>query len=262
MSLSYAAILPHNPVLIPNIGKEHIDLFYSTFEAVNKVSEKISQTDIDTVMIISPHAPILGNAFGINLANEYLGDFKKFGDLATKISCKGDVELAYKTKESLETQIPIQIYSETELDYGTCVPMFHILQKKPELKIIAMNISELKKEEHFKYGQLLFDQINLSSKKIAVVGSMHLSHSHDKSSKKNYHPDGKKFDNEIKKSIKEKNYNSLLNLAPELVNNAKPCGLEGLNILQGVLSEVNYQPKILSYEIVFSIGHLTAEFIL
>jgi len=260
MSLSYAAITPHNPALIPNIGKEHTDLFLSTIKALEKIAERIIQLQIDSLLIISPHAINLGKAFGINLINNYQGNFKKFGDLATTISVRGDIELAYKIKEYLETKLSIQIYSEENLDYGTSVPLFHLMKNNFNFKIIPISPADLDKESHFKFGQLLRKQIDLTSKKIAVISSLNLSHRHDQAYPGGYHQDGKKFDTEIKEKIKDKNMTDLLNLPDDVIQNAASCSFSSIIILAGLLSEINYQPEIIDYEIKLGIGHLVAEF--
>lgn len=260
MSLSYAAITPHNPALIPSISKEYTDLFSAIKNSIEEIAKKINQLKVDTLIIISPHAPVSGKAFAINLADAYQGDFRKFGDLATQISARCDIELAYKIKEYLEARIPIQIYSETELDYGLNVPLFFLLQNNHSLKIIPLSLAELNKKEHFKFGQLLRKQIDLSAKKIAVISSLNLSHRHDKNYPGGYHQDSKKFDNEIKSHIKENNLTDLLNLPDDLINNALSCNFNSLMILAGLLSEFNYSSSMLNYEITLGIGHLTAEF--
>ena len=98
MSIVFAANVPHSPVLLPAIGKEHDKLFSRTIKSLEKLAERIKYLDIDTLFIISPHAPKLTNAFGLNLNKNFVGQFKQFGDLVTKIECRGDIELAYQSK--------------------------------------------------------------------------------------------------------------------------------------------------------------------
>ncbi len=260
MSLSYAAIIPHNPALIPNISKNHADLFSTIRKSVEDIAEKINQLKIDTLLVISPHAPIAGESFGINLANVYQGDFKKFGDLATEISVRGDIELAYKIKEYLESKVPINIYSEEKLDYGLNVPLYFFLQSNRNFKIIPLSLADLGKDEHYKFGKLLRKQIDLSSKKVAIISSLNLSHRHDKNYPGGYHQSSKKFDNEIKTDIKNKDLSSLLTLPDDIIKDALSCNFNSLLVLAGLLSEINYSPILLNYEIKLGIGHLTAEF--
>jgi len=262
MSIVFAASVPHNPVLLPAIGKDHAKLFSPTIKSLEKLADKVKELDLDSLIIISPHAPKLKNAFGINLNKDFTGRFKQFGDLVTTVECHGDIELAYQTKEYIETNLPVQIYSEEELDYGTSVPLFYFLNKKTDLKIIPLSISELDLSNHFQFGNLIRKKADLSTKKVGIISSLHLSHRHDDSNPHGYHPDGKKFDNEIKQGLKKKELDKLIELPQELISNAQSCGYPALLTLLGTISEINYTTDILSYETVLGIGHLTVEFVI
>lgn len=56
-------ILPHPPVLIPEIGKKQIKEAKKTAEAFAFVAREIAEKKPDTIIIISPHAQFFRDYF-------------------------------------------------------------------------------------------------------------------------------------------------------------------------------------------------------
>ena len=50
--LTFAAIVPHPPVLIPSIGKENIDKLKKTIRALDILEEELNQANPDTIIVI------------------------------------------------------------------------------------------------------------------------------------------------------------------------------------------------------------------
>lgn len=269
MSLIFTAAVPHHPLLIPAIGKENTKLFPATLGSFKKLRKKLLSFSLDTLIVVSPHAPVLENALGINLSSGLAGTFEQFGDLITASSYRGDVELAYQIKESLETKIPVHVYAEKKLDYGTSVPLFHLFngQSAPDSataapRLIPISTSKLGFENHFHFGELLRKKIDNTSKRVGVIASLHLSHTLDKISPAGFSPQGKVFDQKVIRCLRNKDFSSLMHLPLELMQEAEPCGFSSLFVVLGIIEKMNYQTEIYSYETSFGIGHLVVEFTL
>jgi len=155
MSIVFSAIVPHSPFLIPSIGKENLKLLKSTAFAFQKLEEDIYSSDIESIIIISPHGEVQSNSFSMNLSPEFTANFEEFGDLTTTIKLSGDIGLAHKIRERMETRAPLQMISNPNLDYGSGVPLYLLAKNVPHIKIIPLYYSGLDLEAHFKFGQLL-----------------------------------------------------------------------------------------------------------
>ncbi len=75
----FGAIVPHSPLLIPSIGKEHRQGLAKTIEAIQEIEQALYLAKPDTICIIAPHGSRYPDAFSINLAATYKGNFKTFG---------------------------------------------------------------------------------------------------------------------------------------------------------------------------------------
>jgi aromatic ring-opening dioxygenase LigB subunit len=99
-------LLPHPPVIIPQVGKGAEAKAAATVSAMNKVSEMIEEIKPDTVVLISPHAPLYRDYVFIYDSDILTGDFRSFGS-GFKKSFEQDSELRSLIAERLnEENIP------------------------------------------------------------------------------------------------------------------------------------------------------------
>lgn len=259
MALVYSAILPHPPVLIPQIGKDNLEQLKQTSLAFEKIRQNMSSIDIDTLIIISPHGLVQSEAFSMNLSPIFTSNFEDFGDFSTKQSWQGDVGLTHKLKEALETRAPLQLFSESSLDHGCTVPLHLLTNDKQNYKIVPLYYSGMNNLAHFQLGQLLKKEILKRRESIAVIASGDLSHRLDKNAPGGYSSKAKKFDAKILKLLQEKKTEELIGLDHELILEASECGLKSILILLGILDQINYQANLLSYEAPFGVGYLCME---
>lgn len=257
MPIVFSAITPHPPVLIPAIGKKNIKDLKNTTQAYRKLEENLYVQRVETIVIISPHGPVMPNSFTMNLSPEFIINFEDFGDLITKLKLTGDIGLAYKIRESLETKAPLQLISEPKLDHGSGVPLFLLTQNLKKIKIIPIYYSGLDLEAHFKFGQLLKKQLMLSMSRIGIIASGDLSHRLTKDAPAGYSYQGAKFDKKLSDCLKNKKTQDILKINKKLINEAGECGLKSIVMLLGILDGIQYEPKILAYEYPFGVGYLT-----
>ncbi len=260
MSLVFAAITPHPPIIIPTIGKENIGQLKATIDGFKKLEEQLYSSKVETILIISPHGLVQSHAFSMNLSPEFLLEFTEFGDFATKHTMAGDVGLAHRMREALETAAPVQLISQPRLDYGSSVPLFVLAKSMPHIKIIPLYYSGLSLEEHFKFGQQLKSEILYSQNRIAVIASGDLSHKLSQNAPGGYSPKAAKFDQKIIDILIQKQSDEILRLSEQQITEACECGLKSIVTLLGILDGINYEPQRISYESPFGVGYLVMNF--
>jgi AmmeMemoRadiSam system protein B len=263
MPLIKACLVPHSPLLIPEIGKINTALLQKTALAYEHLAEELLTGAVETIIIISPHGLAQTDYFTLNVATSYRLDFSEFGFLGATQKFKPDLSLIQKIKET--NSGIIQTGSQEKLDYGTGVPLYFLAKNRPDLKIISIAYAEnLDREAHWAFGVRLAEIIAASPKRIAVIASGDLSPHLKKTSPAGYYPKGAKFDNRIIELLKNSTNlkDDCLNLDEKLVKEADACGFKPLLVLLGTLAAVNYKTQIIAYQTDFGIGYLTADFIL
>lgn len=259
MSLVFAAITPHPPILIPAIGKEHLAKLEKTKTSMECLEQDLYSAKPDVIFMISPHGELSSDFFTINLSNSFNVNFEYFGDFSTKLNIPGDVVLLSVGKEKVATKSPINIISVSKLDHGIGVPAFYLLRHLPEVPIVPIYFSMLDNQAHYEFGKALKELILNTDKRVAVVASGDLSHCLNESSPAPFHSDGKIFDEKTIRLIETNDAMSLINMDQKMIENAKECGLRSILILSGITSGINCQPEILSYEAPFGVGYLVAQ---
>lgn len=260
--ICFATIVPHPPLLLPEVGKEKIEVAQKIIKALEKINKQLIEIQPDLLLIISPHGTGFDDVFTLNLSEKYLVNFEKFGDLKTKLEFTGDLGVMYQIRESMEScpeEYPLTMVSEKKLDYGAGIPLYYLTKGLENFKIIPLTPAEgLGVEKHFNFGQELKQELIKSSKKIVIIASADLSHQ----------PNGQdnslseKFDEKVIKIIEDHSFPEIKNLEAENLKDIQQCGLKTIAILLGLLSETGCKPKILSYENSLEIGFLVAQFLI
>ena len=77
-SVVFAGIAPHPPIMVPEVGREAIAEVRGSIEAMQELTERIIESGAETVVLISPHAPLDTRAFVAYDDAQLYGDFANF----------------------------------------------------------------------------------------------------------------------------------------------------------------------------------------
>jgi aromatic ring-opening dioxygenase LigB subunit len=229
MSIVFACLSPHPPIILPSVGSpEDRDQVKKTIENLELLGEKLKVKNPDLIIISAPHPD-----WGIKVPLHFL--ISKF-----KMQ---NAKLQFKIQNY---QSPNDIKIDSSNDLIVC----------PILTTLDFP------KQHFEWGQQIYQSTicNLKSK-IALIASGDMSHCLKEEGPYGFHPDGPKFDKDFIESLKKKDIEKILKL-DDLYPEAGECGLRSFCFLLGILraSGLNWQPEILSYEGPFGVGYLVANF--
>ena len=113
-------------------------------------------------------------------------------------------------------------------------------------------------EYHFNFGKVLGKVLQESSKVVSIIVSSDLSHRIASGSPAGYSPQGRIFDKKLVDLFRQKNIEGILNIEPELFEEAGECGLLSIVILLGAICNMRWDIKSMSYEAPFGVGYLAA----
>jgi len=260
----FGAITPHPPLLIPGIEKNDRDKIAKTEKAMLDLSEKLAESEPDTIIFITPHSLLYPDLFNICDIQNLKGDFVEFGDKSDSWSGQNDLDLAERIARKAEDEgVPTILFNNGDdqfaLDHGIMVPLYFLKQKIDyNFKIIPIGYTYGSRAEHYLFGQIIASVCEQTSRRIAIIASGDLSHRLDMKAPDGFSYDGEKFDQEFVELIKEADAYTLMNMDEELVENAGECGYKSALILLGAMSNLRFQPEIYSYEGPFGVGYLVA----
>lgn len=262
MPVIYSALLPHSPLLLKPIGKENTQKLEATLNSYQKVIDKIKFKRIDTIVVITPHAKKDDNNYYLNNSLKYKVDLKDFGDLATRLEIETDLPLFQKLQDSEHVNKILKSYQDETLDYGSAIVLYLIISQLSNLKALSISYSTADNQENYEFGKELNQALKKTDQNIALIASGDMSHCVSKKSPQGYNSKGVKFDNQLKEIISQNSDidKKILAFDQNLITKAKECGLKSLLVALGVLSDYNYDSKVLSYQDDFGIGYLSADF--
>jgi AmmeMemoRadiSam system protein B len=267
MSLNFAAITPHPPIIIPGVGSTtDLQKVASTIAAMRKLANGFREAEIETLIIISPHMLIYPDSFNIAGMKKLFGTFAPFGAPDIMLEFSNDLELAHEINDLANSQeIKTLLYDNDgeffELDHGILVPLYYLtIQQESALKILPLAYSNLDRAKHFAFGQIIGEAVKKHPSRVGVVASGDLSHRLIQGAPSGYSDAGKKFDQRLVDDLKNGNTGEIMLYDEDFLDDAGECGYRSILILEGILDGLNLKPEILSYEGPFGVGYLVANY--
>lgn len=259
LMLVFAAIVPHPPILIPQIGKDNLRKLKKTVAALDLLEADLNAANPEILVVISPHAEMNHDAFTVNTKQFYTAGFESFGDFSTHLKFSADLGLINLLKSKNEVNLPIQLNSEANLDHGAAVPLFYLTRKNNRRRIVPLAFSMLSYQKHLEFGAAVKEAIFSCDKRVAIVASGDLSHRLSLRAPAGFSPQAKEFDKKLIQLLKKKSPEGIMNMDSALIEDAGECGLRSILILLGAIRNMNYEVEVLSYEAPFGVGYLVAE---
>ncbi|MBR6160184.1 MAG: AmmeMemoRadiSam system protein A [Lachnospiraceae bacterium] len=259
-----AYIMPHPPIAVPEVGKEEIEKIEATGAAFKKASEDIADYDPETIVIISPHAPLLADAFFISKGHKCEGNLERFGAPDPSVKYTYDRELSDEIVRLCEVaDIPVW-YSEedsTKLDHGTVVPLYFVNReygfriKEAPYRIVRISPSFLPDDVLFDMGRIIERAIAHTGRRAVIIASGDLSHKLKKDGPYGFIKEGPEFDKAVTDVMKSGILTDFAKIDKRVNELSANCGYHGFVMLAGALSGYKITPNFLSYEGTFGVGY-------
>jgi len=261
MSIVAAYMLPHPPLIIPEIGNGKERGVGKTIDSYKKITKEILDINPDTIVIASPHVVSYADYIHISPGKEADGDFREFGTRSIEIKATYDTEFVEKLCDLAEEQdfmAGTLGERDKKLDHATMIPLYFIEKEsgKPvKPMIVRIGLSGLSYPEHYKLGMLVKEAANSLGRKTVFIASGDLSHRLKDSGPYGYQKEGPEYDEQIMKIMGEADFGKLLAFKEEFCNEAAECGHRAFLIMAGALDKMTVKAKSLSYEGPFGVGY-------
>lgn len=258
MGIQAAIMVPHPPLIIPEIGRGGEAAIQDTIIAYHEAARRVSTYHPETIILISPHQIMYEDYFHISPGERAEGDFGQFqaGNVAMQIAY--DTELVEEIcRIAGETGIPAGTMGECEkkLDHGTMVPLYFINQYDTEYKLVRIGLSGLPLSKHYELGQCIQSAVENLGRKAVVIASGDLSHRLKEDGPYGYKKEGPEYDKKIMDVMGRAAFGELLDFSEEFLNAAGECGHRSFVIMAGALDQKTVQAEKLSYEGPFGVGY-------
>lgn len=258
----FGAILPHPPIIVPQIGGKRIAEAENTKKAMEQVARKLQELKVDTIIIITPHGEVGQAAVPVYTTHVYEGSFANFNLPKPVFKFKGDAELALSiVREAHANNLSVAAISETLLDHGVLVPMYYSYALGDKTPIVPIAVAFLPLPYLYEFGKVIAKTVEKTEKRVAFIASADMSHRIMPNSPAGYSPRGKEFDDQLVELVKNYDVKGILEFDQDLAREAAQDSLWSIAMLLGTLDgEKDVKHEVLSYEAPFGVGYMVATF--
>ena len=258
MSVQIAVMVPHPPLIIPDVGKGEERGIAATIRAYEAAMQHVASHHPDTVVILSPHAHMYADYFHLSPGASASGDFREFGAPQVKISAAYDTEFV-QALSSLAKEKGVSAGTLGErrrwLDHGTMIPLWFLNHYDQGYKVVRIGLSGLALSMHYRLGQCIRETAQRLGRKVAVIASGDLSHRLKPDGPYGFRPEGPEYDQRIMTIMREAAFGQLFSFTESFCEKAGECGHRAFVIMAGALDATAVHARQLSYEGPFGVGY-------
>lgn len=253
-----AVMVPHPPLIVPEVGKGEEKKIQKTIDAYRKAAEFITAYKPETIVILSPHQTMYADYFHISPGRSAKGDLGTFRANNVKFEVSYDTEFVEELCLLADRRnLPAGTLGEREkkLDYGTMVPLYFVEQFYQDFKIVRIGLSGLPLTRHYELGECIKETAGRLRRKTVIIASGDLSHRLKEDGPYGFQEDGPVYDKRIMEVMGTGSFSELFDFSEKFCEKAGECGHRSFVIMAGAFDQREVTAKRLSYEGPFGVGY-------
>ncbi|MGI6730919.1 MAG: AmmeMemoRadiSam system protein A [Anaerovoracaceae bacterium] len=265
-----AYIVPHPPIIVPEVGKGREVDAIDTIEAMKKVASDVAKDKPSTIILSSPHAPYLQDYLYVEDAEIMSGDFSSFGYLGDVMEFNNNLDLARLIVEKamkagiqgggLSFEEKKRLRRSTEgLDHGSLVPLYYIAKEYTDFKLVLISTPYMPLSQNFQLGKAIAEAITASEEEVVYIASGDLSHRLAEDGPMSYSSIGQEYDHYLIRKLEERDVEGLLDTHEDFIEAAGECGTRSFVMMLGVLDGLDTETEMYSYEGPYGVGYLVGK---
>ena len=259
-SIVFSGLAPHPPIMVPEVGQEAVRDVRQSIDGMAELTRRVLDSGAQTVVLISPHAPLEADAFVAYGEPTVFGDFTRFRAPQSTFSISVDLELLHAiSKSAVEHDYEVTTLQARNLDHGSAVPLYFLLDNGWSGKVVALGYSFLSNRDHLSFGSCIREAVAQTQRRVAFIASGDLSHRLKPQAPAGYNPDAHLFDAEVVEAFRHNSLNRIVGIDDRLRRLAGECGYRSLLVAIGANQNETSECEVISYEAPFGVGYLVAQ---
>lgn len=258
MSVISGYMMPHPPIIIPEIGRGREADIECTSSACRMAAAEIAGQRPETVVVLSPHATMYTDYFHISPGRGAAGSFGRFGARQVRLEAVYDTEFVENLCERAKRRglsAGTKGERERELDHGTMIPLYFINREYQNYRLVRIGLSGLSLREHYELGRCIKETAEQLGRRTVIVASGDLSHKLREDGPYGCSEEGPIYDRAIMDVMGNAEFGKLFDFKEELLERAAECGHRSFVILAGAMDGRMVETRRLSYEGPFGVGY-------
>lgn len=259
-AIVFSGIAPHPPIMVPEVGREAVAEVRGSIAAMAELTRRIIKSGAETVVIISPHAPLSPDAFVAYHSQPLHGNFANFRAPGTSVEFPIDEELlAGIINAAAHADYDVPALKGQALDHGTAVPLYFLDRNGWQGRVVALGYSFLANEDHLKFGECIREAAESVGRAVAFIASGDLSHRLKPEAPAGYNSSAHFFDEQVVDALIRNTPLEIVEIDPTLRRTAGECGYRSILVALGLTKSLPATCEVLHYEAPFGVGYLVAQ---
>ena len=258
MSIIAAYMVPHPPMIIPQIGSGREKQIQETIDAYRNVAAEIASLKPETIIISSPHSVMYSDYFHISPGKNANGDFGNFHAQEVQFQESYDEELVRRICSISDSEnFPAGTLGERDrtLDHGTMVPLYFIRQVYCDYQLVRLGLSGLPLVDHYAFGRIIQQAVEDLGRRVVFIASGDLSHKLQSYGPYGYAREGPQYDDRVMDVSSRAAFGELLDFDESFCEKAAECGHRSFVIMAGALDGRAVEARQLSHQDVTGVGY-------
>jgi MEMO1 family protein len=256
----FSGIVPHPPVMVPEVGGEAAAAVSGSITAMAELTHRVMMSGAETLVLISPHAPLEADAFVAYEGPVVAGDFSSFRAPSAQVEAPVDADLLREVSAAArEDGYEVVLVGNCDMDHGTAVPLYFLQRHGWQGPVLALGYCFLSNEDHIRFGDCIKRAAHRIGRRVAFIASGDLSHRLKPKAPAGFHPAAHCFDDRVLEALLQNAPELIVDLDQELRRQAGECGYRSLLVAIGAASELKPACEVLHYEAPFGVGYLVAQ---
>lgn len=258
-------LLPHPPIVLPEVGKGEENKIDSTKAALDRIGQEIAGKAPKVIILITPHGTMFQDAISLSYEDTIFGDMARFGAPTVSMGIPIHKPLTRRVHDIgrqkgiatiLATNSFLHRYNASAfLDHGAIVPLYFINQYYTDYKLVHITYAPFGDMDLYKFGISIHRAMDELNETAVLIASGDLSHRLREDGPYDYSPLGEKFDREFLHYLELGDAAGVFRMEKETIQEAGECGRSSTIILLGALEGWKFRGELLSYEGTFGVGY-------
>ena len=231
MSIAAAYMVPHPPMIVPQVGRGSENQVLKTIQAYEAVASEIAEIKPETIIVTSPHSVLYADYFHISPGDHASGDFGNFRAPEVSFRKQYDTELVKALCALARAEdFPAGILGERDkhLDHGTMVPLYFVDQQYTDYRLVRIGLSGLSLADHYTFGMMLRKAVEQTGRKAVLIASGDLSHKLQTYGPYGFAKEGPEYDARIMDVAGRAAFGEILEFEENFCDKAAECGHRSL----------------------------------
>ena len=260
MAVIGAVMVPHPPIILPEIGRGEEKKIQATTDAYKTAMAFTASLKPDTVVIASPHSVMYADYFHISPGVEAEGDFRRFRARNVYIHADYDYEFVHTLCGLCDRdEFPAGTMGERDpqLDHGTMIPLYFLNQymDPSSFRVVRIGLSGLPLADHYRLGLKVREASERLGRRVVFIASGDLSHKLKEEGPYGFDPNGPVYDDCIMDVMGRAQFDELLDFDEAFCDRAAECGHRSFVMMAGALDGTAVRTCRLSHEGTFGVGY-------